>query len=43
MFWSLSSDIKALGKPNRKYKFHNTCLLKSQDEKEENNSQANEK
>lgn len=43
MFWSLSSDIKALGKPNRKYKFHDTCLLKSQDEKEENNSQANEK
>ena len=43
MFWSLSSDIKALGKPNRKYKFHNTCMLKSKDEKEENNSQANEK
>lgn len=43
MFWSLSSDIKALGKPNRKYKFHDTCMLKSKDEKEENNSQAKEK
>jgi hypothetical protein len=43
MFWSLSSDIKALGKPNRKYKFHDTCMLKAKDEKEENNSQAKEK
>ncbi len=38
MFWSLSSDIKALGKPNRKYKFHDTCMLKSKDDKENTES-----
>ena len=43
MFWSLSSDIKALGKPNRKYKFHNTCLLKSQNNKDEIETQEQEK
>ena len=43
MFWSLSSDIKALGKPNRKYKFHNTCILKSQDNKDGIETQEQEK
>ena len=29
MLWSLSKDIKSLGKPKRLYKFHDNIILKS--------------